>query len=261
VKKIFLIVLGVFALASLAYVGWLYTEAQTTTHVLSGTAVGNGAIKHREEAQYFTIEVSYPDHTPLYSWLNPKPDTKARDAIEAFLLSDSTQFKQDLDVDHIAGPEKEMLDSMGRTYAYEATYKAYEATDHTTISYEYDIYVDTGGAHPNGYYHTFVFDRSGTELKLSDLFVGGADYLGRISSAALTQVKAELTKELGMDAADTIFEEGLAPTQENFSNFLIDGDTLVFLIPPYQAAAYAAGNFEVRIPLSQFNDILRQQWK
>ena len=42
---------------------------------------------------------------------------------------------------------------------------------------------------------------------------------------------------------------GLAPTVENYSTFAVDGDTLLIELPPYQVAAYAAGSFEVRVPL------------
>jgi hypothetical protein len=107
-----------------------------------------------------------------------------------------------------------------------------------------------------------VFDAQGNELGLADLFVATstnphADWLNQISGIATVQIQDELTKRLGETPGDSFFSEGTAPKEENFQNFVIDGNDLVFLFPPYQVAAYAAGTFDVRIPLSQLKDVLK----
>ena len=266
-KKILIPAIALLVLVVVAIVAAKYARSSNSAHILSGTIISEGVMKHTEEAQYYTIEASYPTETPLYNRWNTKADTTARDTMETFLLNDTTQFKQDLDVDHISGPEKESLDSTGRKYAYDATFKPYAASNGKLISYEYDMYIDTGGAHPNGYFHTFVFDTAGKEVKLGDLFKPNSDYLERIASSTMADITRQLSERMGLptqageDASSDIFADGLAPKEENFSDFVIDGDSIVFLIPPYQAAAYAAGNFEVRIPLSQFADILNPAWK
>jgi hypothetical protein len=130
----------------------------------------------------------------------------------------------------------------------------------------FTIYEDTGGAHPNGFYRTFVFDEQGSAVKLSDLFLPaqagkpGSNYLQKISAAATAQVTKQLQEGLGQaDVSGDIFAEGLAPTVENFKNFVIDGDTLYIVIPPYQAAAYVAGSFDVRIPFGDLKNLLKAQ--
>jgi len=239
------------------YGGRLLTDPTSDTHILSGSEVIAGEMQYTEEGQYYTVAASYPARTSL----SGPADKRARDTMEVYVQNDIAEFKKNINADQISGPEKEMLDSMGRKYAYDAKYKQYAGADDGLISYEYDMYIDTGGAHPNGFFKTFTFDAEGNDVKLSNLFQPESDYLQRISTIALTDVKQQLSERLGKDASASIFAEGLAPTEENFSNFVVDSNTLVFLIEPYQAAAYAAGTFEVRIPLTQFADILRPEWK
>jgi len=264
-KKIILGVLAIIILVAGGYMAWLFNRP--VMHVLPGEFTATGQFKHTEEAQYYKIDATYPNRTALFSKWSPAADEEARTTIETWLQKDIEEFKRNLRVNQISGPEKEMLDSTGRKYEYDATYKPFTSANAKLISYEYDIYIDTGGAHPNGYFKTFAFDKSGNEVKLADLFPPGSEYLQRLSDASLTQIKAQLTQRLGLpaqageDATASIFTEGVAPRAENFSNFVIDADTLVILFPPYQVAAYAAGTFEVRIPLSQLSDVLQPEWK
>ena len=50
---------------------------------------------------------------------------------------------------------------------------------------------------------------------------------------------------------------GTSPTPETLQFFYLDGGALHIIIPPYQAAAYAAGYFDISIPLSSLKDILK----
>ncbi|HEY4487422.1 MAG TPA: DUF3298 domain-containing protein [Candidatus Paceibacterota bacterium] len=229
--------------------------------VLQGTEQPDGEMKYVEEGKYYSIEVVYPARTPLWGRWNTSVDSMVRNKIETALLNDITQFKLSISADQISGPEKEMLDMTGRKYLYQITYKPYASAQRKLVSYEFDIYADTGGAHPNSYYQTLVFDMEGGEVKLGDLFDPASDYLQRLSTLALAGIQAQAGQRLGVDPAVPIFADGVAPKEENFSHFILDGDTLVILIPPYQAAAYAVGTFEVRIPLTQLSDILRPEWK
>jgi hypothetical protein len=260
--KSILLFIAIVAVGVGVWYGGTYVN-RSADHILPGTVVTDGGMKHVEEGQYYSVEITYPEKTPLLE-RSRGADTKARDAMELFFLNDVTQFKQNINADTVSGPEKEMLDTTGRKYLYQVTYRALAAANQKLISYKYDIVVDTGGAHPNLQFKTFTFDKNGNEVKLPDLFVEGSDYLQRISTFALKDVATQLKERMGEvegDLSMSISKEGLAPIEENFSNFLVDGDDLLLFIPPYQAAAYAAGSFEIRIPLSLFSDILKPEWK
>ena len=212
--------------------------------ILTGSATPQGGYKYTEEAPYYMIEARYPAGRP---------------AVEAALAASIAQFKEDGNFANLTA-EDIQIQGLGpdRKYAYDAEYKTYTAPDHT--SYFYTIYVDTLGAHPNGFFLTFVFDKEGNQITLADLFTPDARYLDRLSAEAQKQVLAELAKRADApatpDTADTV-RIGTSPSPEALQFFYLDGDTLVLAFPPYQVAAYAMGSFEARIPLEDLKDILK----
>ena len=212
--------------------------------ILMGSATPQGDYKHTEEAPYYTIETRYPAGRPV---------------VEAALAASIAQFKEDGNFANLTA-EDIQIQGLGpdRKYAYDAEYKTYNAPGYT--SYFYTIYQDTLGAHPNGFFLTFVFDKEGKQVALADLFMPGARYLDRLSAEAQKQVLAELAKRADApatpDTADTV-RIGTSPSPEALQFFYLDGDTLVLAFPPYQVAAYAMGSFEARIPLADLKDILK----
>ncbi len=48
-----------------------------------------------------------------------------------------------------------------------------------------------------------------------------------------------------------MLNSGTTAKVENFQDWYIDGTSLVIIFPPYQVAAYAAGEQTVTIPFSQ----------
>ncbi len=215
-------------------------QSQAETHVLSGTATttANGpALEYKEDHPYYTVDIVYPETN------NQQEQT----AIEGALKAELDAYAQ-----NVANLDATMMPSLGQGYklALSITYKSYKGTlpQGPVTSYLFTYYEDTGGAHPNASFKTFVFDQSGKALTIHDIV--GAD-LSKLASLTTAQVEAQVKQRLGQsDISGSIFSEGLAPTDENFSTFVIDGSDLVLELPPYQVAAYAMGSFEVRIPLS-----------
>jgi hypothetical protein len=253
--KIINIVLVVVVLVAIAWgLSFLHapqTASQETQHALSGQPTAQGDYLYSDNAAYYDIEVHYPAHTALTG----EADSKARLLIEQELAADIEQFKSDGNFANLT-PEDIQIQGLGgdRKYSYGAEYK--EFTSGSTDSFLFVIYEDTLGAHPNGYFKSYVFDKNGKALAINDLFTPGSNYLARLAQASETQIKAQLNDRLGADASSSVFADGYAPSEQNFQNFIIDGDTLHVYFPPYQVAAYAAGAFDVAIPLSQLSDIL-----
>lgn len=110
------------------------------------------------------------------------------------------------------------------------------------LSIRFEQMRDTGGAHPNTTYDSFVFDlRSQSRLTLADIFTDVPAALAVLSSLAQTRLS------LALDGL--LFPEGYAPKAENFSVFVLDGADMVFTFPPYQVASYAQGTQTLRVPL------------
>lgn len=226
------------------------------THVLAGTLTDQGDYLYTEDKDYYTIKATYPAKTPL----EQEADRKARATIEQGIADEIASFKSDSNLDTLTAEDAKIQNlSKDHRYALDMEYK--EATSSGTVSYAYQVYADTLGAHPNLYYKTFVFDQEGNRIALADLFAASSTdsggYLKQISDLATAQIKDQLTSRLGEAPGESFFTEGTAPNPDNFQNFVIDGSDLAFLIPPYQVAAYAAGSFEVRIPLSQLSAVLK----
>lgn len=110
------------------------------------------------------------------------------------------------------------------------------------LSVRFEEMRDTGGAHPNTTFESFIFDlRTQKRLGLGDIFTDAPAAL-----AVLSQL-AERRMSLVLDGL--LFAEGVAPTPENFRVFVLDGADLVFTFPPYQVANYSMGPQALRVPL------------
>lgn len=106
-----------------------------------------------------------------------------------------------------------------------------------------------GGANPNAFVTTFTFDTEDEELlALDDLFRAGTDYLNVVAPLA----EADLRETYG----DALFEEGLQPVPENYENFNLTDDALVFTFDEYQVAPGAAGTPQAEVSLFQLENIL-----
>ncbi|MBU1292677.1 DUF3298 domain-containing protein [Patescibacteria group bacterium] len=210
----------------------------------------------REHAQYYDIEAAYPSETPLSVSAGTTADVEAIDTMKSFVEDTIQQFKRE---GNFASLTKEDIQMMGyedgRKQALAIEYN--EVLAPHTVSYAYTLYTDTFGAHPNSFYRTFVFDaETGAELSLASLFKPRTDYLKRISEIA----RFELQKKLGEDADVSYMQQGTAPETANFQTFVVEGNTLVFLFPPYQVGPYALGPQSVSIPLAQLSEVLNEKY-
>lgn len=189
----------------------------------------------------FELEIRYPLELIEYEIV--------AETIDAFVIEQKEIFLQYVNV-----PSAEMLPM---SYAPWTLTMNYETTSHSDdiLSIIYTISEYTGGAHPNSYYRTFTFNLAeNTVITLEDLFVEGANPLEAIAPL----VVADLTEQMGEFADAAWIESGTGENMENYRNFALTEDALIFYFPPYQVAAYAAGAFEVQIPLSELSDILAQ---
>jgi hypothetical protein len=111
------------------------------------------------------------------------------------------------------------------------------------LSVRFEASRDTGGAHPNQSFASFVFAVHDQKvLGLGDLF--------RDLPAALSLLSQLAARRMELVLDGHVFAEGLEPKVENFSVFVIDGQDLVFSFPPYQMASYAEGPQSLRVPLA-----------
>jgi Rieske Fe-S protein len=254
-KKILLIIVLIIA----GYLIWKFipgplvqapvvesTPAVTTT--ISGAVKNtNGDFVYKNEGEYATVEIEYP----------VSASAKMQVVMENWIKERITYFSPS-NTDMFDAREMARLKADGRKYAMDIEYKKYSGS--TTVSYVYQIYEDTGGAHPNTYYKTFTFDASGNTIELAGLFKTDVRYLDRLSKISYDYLVKDLAKRFSAPLDDgqiDMVRMGTSPTPETLQFFYVDEQNLVLIFPPYQVAAYAAGVSEVRIPLSDLKDILK----
>jgi len=251
------IALWIGGLVILAGLWWLATlepgigglSENLSDEVMQPVGTAGADKTYTEENDLYSINITYPTHS------NPSIQT----AIDALVAEEVERFKQE-SVSLIDDVEAQRIREHKRPYELVVAYKPY--TYKTFTSYEFDIYLDTGGAHPNAFFRTTTFNAQGDELALDELFIAGAAYLPRLSSEAQTLVLAELGRRAGGEVtpemADTV-RMGTAPSPEAIQFFYLKSDGLHLLFPPYQVAAYAAGSFDVAIPFDNLQDILKPE--
>ena len=127
------------------------------------------------------------------------------------------------------------------------------------ISYFYEDYWYTQGAHGNTVFSSETFDMTGKKYSLSDLFIPNSNYLQTIASLAAKYFDAH--PNLEVDIADEIFASGLDPKEENFGTFAISGNTITFQFQQYQIAPYSSGapTFEISVTDPALRDIIRPE--
>lgn len=223
-------------------------QAPTTTLPEAG--------QYTEQAEYYVLAVNYPTTTPLTA-LGGKADANAVALMQAFVENTVTQFKTDGNFDNLTAEDISMLGfDQGRKHAIEIKYLI--SSSPKTLSYIYTIYLDTGGAHPNGFFRTFTFNTTtGANLAIGDLFASGSDYLGTLSTLA----RAKLPEIIGEGANTEYIESGTTPEENTFRNFLLDNADLVILFDPYQVGPWAIGPQTLRIPLAELSPILNANYR
>lgn len=141
------------------------------------------------------------------------------------------------------------LPVIDRQYTMYAWFQSYIEEHYTTFVFL--VSVDTGGAHPNQFFYTKTFTPSGELVSVQS--VVQALYGDTITLEQIAQVARDtLTAQLGERAAFGWIDDGLKPSPENFSDFYVEQNELVFLFEPYAIGPYAWGSLMVRIPRDAF---------
>lgn len=167
------------------------------------------------------------------------------------------QVLNDLVVDEVNIFRKNFLElpvtpySTGSSFEEEYTL-LWQQGETWSFKFNFNFYSD-GAAHPGHYSRTLSYDLgAGRQLALSDLFLPDSDYLGAIAQYCF----AELNKNPGFDP---VFQQGAAPTAENYHNWNITPGGLLITFDEYQVMPYASGPQTVTVPYDVLKAILDPQ--
>lgn len=243
---ILLVVVGIVAYIALSPAG----SVKTPTDNLTG--------RYDEHAPYYDIEAQFATSTPLRESAGTKADTAAVALMKGFVDETVKQFKDDGNFASLTAEDIETM-GLGPDRKQDLQIHYFGSSSQQTVSYIFEIYSYTLGAHGNTSYRTFTFDlKSGSLLKLADVFVPDAPYLDRLST--ISREKLPKLIEDGFLNQDFIIA-GTAPVEASFENFFLDGTSFVLIFPPYAVAPYVAGTQTLAIPVSELEAILKPEYQ
>jgi len=210
-----------------------FNEPALKTNVVTETESIN------EQTDLYLVKASYPQ----IKLADEEIAQTINEDLESLVLGEINNFKEAA-LESGEPPAPELISSI------EIDYKIDYLDDNLlSLNYEISTYV-AGAAHPFSYVMVYNYDLvNDWEIELADLFYADADYLEKIASIA----RADLEQKLG---AGYLFEEGLAPEDENFEKFVITKEGLKILFDPYAVAPYAAGPQEVLIKYEDIKDLV-----
>lgn len=249
---VFLVITGWYAFGSPSA---LAPGPEATTSPTMASSTPAAATHITEHAAYYDIDLTYPSATP-FSGTNPAADAAAVASMRAAMQETADTFKKDGNFANLTHDDVQIMGLDQRKEALSSEYKTHTGTH--TVSYVFEIYEDTLGAHPNVYYRTFTFDtHTGAAVALTDLF-SSPSYLTTLSDAARAGLPGVIAhmEQVAVSEVDTDYiREGTAPTAENFAWWYLDGTTLTLLFPPYQVGPHSLGTVLLPFPLSGRTDL------
>ncbi len=135
-------------------------------------------------------------------------------------------------------------------YSLQINFNSYEYLDY--ISYVFNIFVDTKGAHPNTYITSVNYNTLTKKIMhITDFVDMNKDLLSILSTYSYNTLK-DNEKIISNNAKDML-KEGTEPKAENFDIFALDKTGFIVFFEKYSVAPYVAGEFSVTIPYEQLN--------
>ena len=146
------------------------------------------------------------------------------------------------------------------------------------ISLDKSTYDNGGGAHPNFYLNSLLWDKQQEKtIGLADLFTDSSENsasLKMLSVNLFGQWKTEFREKSNSDKIDGYAlewaQKALAPSVTNFENFVLiakegakdaPATGLTFQYSPYKLSAYVFGSFSFDVPSSALRPYLADEWK
>lgn len=224
----------------------------------------------RDENDFYTIEAAYP-REPL--------DTAH--AMEAFVRAKVAQVQEEWKIGGTLHQAEQQVaadfpDRPAMRYQFVVAYDRYASPKLGTVSYVFQLYQYTGGAHGGTVLQTFIFGPRGA-IGLEDVLAisdGGDIELSRL-------LREKLAATLGDYGDARMLDEGLGLAflredgsfdpeacgcdgfffGSNFQHLIVKDEGLTFVMDEYQVAPYAAGHPEATMSWAELAPFLAEGWE
>lgn len=252
-KNILILVVAVLALAGLAaFLCWQNGKVavepeQTNIEQPSGAVPSGGEkvsiVSASQSDNFYNIRAEYPQ----FKDADPAFNQKIADLINGQIENFKKEAKENFDARNATMPEGgTVLQEPEQPFDFIAAWTP-DQPDVNYLSFVFDIYYFSGGAHGISQIFAFNYDLTNKkEIAISD-FLGSMENLNKLSKMAQDQVLTQLRSN-GMEMNDSIAQmahEGTKPVWENYRNFTFGSDKLTLYFEQYQAAPGSAGTITV----------------
>ncbi len=173
--------------------------------------------------------------------------------LKAFVDGEVQQFRTEAEAMGAA-------DEKNGLYNFTLTYKPY-AVGADLLGIKFTETAFSGKTDRKNYIQTFSYDlKSSQRLVLDDVFDSQQDYMTQIAAKVKESLLRNEALKENMDEA--LLNQGVTPTIQNFSNFIITPEQkILFYFNRGTVAPAEAGAIEVCIPLSEFDTLLNAENK
>lgn len=189
-----------------------------------------------EAGKKYTVSGEYPLFSSDVTPLNNAIEKTVNDSTQEFVKTATTNWDE-----RMANAQSE-AEKPQKPFQYflDWTPQQLNARD---ISFMIDINEYVGGANMTEDVVTFNWDvQNNKPVSLKDLFPNDPDYLEKISSYMKKELPPYLSFNSGIPQSSVqLFEEGIAPTEENFQRFVFNDDMITFYFPKGQIAPAVYG--------------------
>lgn len=128
-------------------------------------------------------------------------------------------------------------------------YDTYEYGDY--ISFLFTNVIDTGGAHPNTFLSSIVYNlKREEEIDISYLVNKNKDFLNFLSDFSYNKLKEN--ENIVQSNTMNMLKEGTTGNKVNFKTFVFSEEGAKFFFERYQVAPYYLGEFSVTLPYEKF---------
>ena len=116
-----------------------------------------------------------------------------------------------------------------------------------------------GGAHPNMWYETASFSpETGEKVDIQSV-VNDPDALPALLAEEVEKVIDK--EQLIVDSVEDVVKDEMDPAQEDYDlKYTLGYDGITFWFSPYELAAYAAGPVVIKLPFSEYPDLVRAEF-
>ena len=209
-----------------------------------------GLIVHSFVAQAINV-VTVKKETPQYMLDMKYPQGfQSKDinlTIKSFIADTQGSFLKELTED-----ANTPADAPGKTSLHITYSLPYESKSALSVRFNISIF-HRGAAHPSNHV-TVVNFVMGHQVKLSDLFISGMDYLNPISKFCAK----ELISKSDLDTH--WIQEGTKPTAGNYRTWYFTAKGIAVVFDSYQVAAYVYGEQSIGVPLSQISTMIKPEF-